>query len=373
MLKTFKDYKRRSVQTLLQTAGKADSTEDKDYDAHVKQFHEMLKGMNSCSSAQHAYLSKQKEVFVSGEQLVSIIHGIYQHNNEATAEWPDVVNNLEYMSQAEAFKEMWHMINGIIRSSATAVCSTSCIDALKTSAGRLGPDIDGSCKTRNAHLVDYDSYRRRVETLQEKLESMKADESKEKQRSTIEQDLEKTSHKLEASKINYEHNNEKCKEDIIAAKLSHDEMIDEMLLTTVVAQAELFSKAAYHLEEIAKSFPADKVAFIREKVTSNIQNGGVHKEEKKKSIFKMFGATDKKDEGSKSNVPFSEGDANPFESGDKVTKVEALFDHEADEEDELSFKVGQIILVTEQTDQGWWKGSYDGKSGLFPTNYVKVL
>lgn len=51
----------------------------------------------------------------------------------------------------------------------------------------------------------------------------------------------------------------------------------------------------------------------------------------------------------------------------------ALYDHVADDEDELSFSAGEKIEVTEKCDGGWWKGKVRGAEGLFPVNYVKVL
>jgi len=55
----------------------------------------------------------------------------------------------------------------------------------------------------------------------------------------------------------------------------------------------------------------------------------------------------------------------------KRLSVKALYDHEAEEEDELNFKAGDIVEVVEKLEGGWWRGSCRGKEGLFPSNYVK--
>uniref|UniRef100_A0A8C2Z258 Osteoclast-stimulating factor 1 n=1 Tax=Cyclopterus lumpus TaxID=8103 RepID=A0A8C2Z258_CYCLU len=51
-------------------------------------------------------------------------------------------------------------------------------------------------------------------------------------------------------------------------------------------------------------------------------------------------------------------------------QVEALFDFEAKEDGELSFKRGNIVQVLDQSGAGWWKGTCNGQTGMFPNNYV---
>ncbi|XP_060888701.1 rho guanine nucleotide exchange factor 7b isoform X2 [Labrus mixtus] len=55
------------------------------------------------------------------------------------------------------------------------------------------------------------------------------------------------------------------------------------------------------------------------------------------------------------------------------TLVKARFPFQQTNEDELSFSKGDIISVSRQEDGGWWEGSVNGKSGWFPSNYVREL
>mmetsp|Transcript_3923 Transcript_3923/g.3807 ORF Transcript_3923/g.3807 Transcript_3923/m.3807 type:complete len:1123 (-) Transcript_3923:21-3389(-) len=53
-------------------------------------------------------------------------------------------------------------------------------------------------------------------------------------------------------------------------------------------------------------------------------------------------------------------------------KVKSIFEYKSDYEDDLSFPVGQLITVTEVEDEEWYTGTYNGKSGMFPKNFVEV-
>ncbi|XP_051782873.1 SH3 domain-containing kinase-binding protein 1 isoform X2 [Erpetoichthys calabaricus] len=59
--------------------------------------------------------------------------------------------------------------------------------------------------------------------------------------------------------------------------------------------------------------------------------------------------------------------------GKEYCKV--LFPYEAQNEDELTIKEGDIITILwkDCTDAGWWQGELNGKRGLFPDNFVKIL
>ena len=53
----------------------------------------------------------------------------------------------------------------------------------------------------------------------------------------------------------------------------------------------------------------------------------------------------------------------------------ALFTFEAEQDGDLGFKKGDIITITKRTDNktDWWTGrTEDGKTGMFPSNYVET-
>uniref|UniRef100_A0A3Q3ASN5 Osteoclast-stimulating factor 1 n=1 Tax=Kryptolebias marmoratus TaxID=37003 RepID=A0A3Q3ASN5_KRYMA len=57
----------------------------------------------------------------------------------------------------------------------------------------------------------------------------------------------------------------------------------------------------------------------------------------------------------------------------KKRQCKVVFDYQPLNEDELELKLGDIIDITEEVEEGWWSGTANGKSGLFPSNFVEEL
>lgn len=54
-------------------------------------------------------------------------------------------------------------------------------------------------------------------------------------------------------------------------------------------------------------------------------------------------------------------------------KAKALFDFDGEFEDELSFKVDDIIILLERVNEEWLRGEMNGKVGRFPATFVDIL
>ena len=56
----------------------------------------------------------------------------------------------------------------------------------------------------------------------------------------------------------------------------------------------------------------------------------------------------------------------------QAVKVRALYDYDATNETELSFKENDILSITEQDESGWWFAEIGGRGGFIPRNYVEI-
>jgi len=62
-----------------------------------------------------------------------------------------------------------------------------------------------------------------------------------------------------------------------------------------------------------------------------------------------------------------------------LCKVKALFDFDAENDDDLAFKKGDIIKILTKDgdgwlkDSGWWEGDLNSKTGIFPKEFVEEI
>lgn len=65
-------------------------------------------------------------------------------------------------------------------------------------------------------------------------------------------------------------------------------------------------------------------------------------------------------------------------NGSGIRRCRALYDCQADNDDELSFKEGEIIIVTNEhtDDENWMEGMVEhepDRRGMFPISFVHML
>ena len=60
---------------------------------------------------------------------------------------------------------------------------------------------------------------------------------------------------------------------------------------------------------------------------------------------------------------------------DEKMLVQALYNFKSEKKCDLEFRKGQVIEVLTRTDNqhDWWEGQLEGRVGIFPANYVKLM
>src|SRR6218665_3960532 len=60
-----------------------------------------------------------------------------------------------------------------------------------------------------------------------------------------------------------------------------------------------------------------------------------------------------------------------FVSG--VAECKALYPYRATEDGDINFDAGDVIVVVEKQDNGWWRGYHGDDHGFFPGSYVQQV
>ena len=54
-------------------------------------------------------------------------------------------------------------------------------------------------------------------------------------------------------------------------------------------------------------------------------------------------------------------------------RCRVVYDYDAQEDGELTLNRGDVIIIENADDHGWWGGRNGRNRGSFPSNYVTVL
>ncbi len=60
-----------------------------------------------------------------------------------------------------------------------------------------------------------------------------------------------------------------------------------------------------------------------------------------------------------------------YDSAPNTKQAVALYDFEAENPSELSFKEGDLLTIKNQPYDGWFMAELRGESGLIPENYIQ--
>lgn len=220
-------------------------------------------------------LSHQKQYFTDCVELTNSLARIHETNDDRQY-WPGSRSRLTSVPTAVAARDTMSHIHNVIRSSCAVVVVENGLDPLKTTIATISPDIDTLVKDRNAQVIDYDSYRRRVKGLHDKRDQLESSGKANTPAFTENAaEIAKFEGKEAQAKEGYVAKNSNTKAKILDAREQHDLLMNDILVNMLVTQHELFTRGAQELERLISTLPKDKVDEVRMKVSKVIQAGGV--------------------------------------------------------------------------------------------------
>lgn len=124
------------------------------------------------------------------------------------------------------------------------------------------------------------------------------------------------------------------------------------------------------LEQIQKKKLEDEAARKAKQGKENLWRESIRKEEEEKQKRLQEEKSQEKTQEEERKA-----EAKPSETASALVNYRALYPFEARNHDEMSFNSGDIIQVDEKTvgEPGWLYGSFQGKFGWFPCNYVEKM
>lgn len=102
-------------------------------------------------------------------------------------------------------------------------------------------------------------------------------------------------------------------------------------------------------------------------VNNNVNNNITHNSAKEQQILRVCPTTAITTTGNPAMAEI----VGTNSGGTTPKRVKAMHNFKGTNNDELVFQKGDIITVTQIMEGGWWEGTLAGKTGWFPSNYVK--
>jgi len=222
---------------------------------------------------------------------------------------------------------------------------------------------------RNTRLVDMDRYNSEVKALMSKQD-------------TVPTRLQVAKEKAESKRLEYTSLNSELIHDIQAIIADRSRFFDALFANLVQGQTEYLSNSAQSLMSVEQSFPEFNRAAVRtwpRVITDPAQSAfrgasaldvGSDVPGNSGGQPAIMNTPQPQASGFNPNMPPSTGGIS-LQKSNVVTAV-ALYPFQGQDASELTFQYNDEIIVHRQGGE-WWEGELNGKRGLFPSNYVKLV
>jgi len=365
----FSTYRRRTIAKVKETIGVAkDITHDTAFENGYAEFQTYAEEMMEIGAVAHVYLEQAKIWTTTTEQMATNFNAYFKDG--------------EFGETSQKFLSSNTEISNVIRKSVAIVALEQCLNPLRTFCSEKIADVERRVVERNNLRSDYDTYRRRLNDLQNKNDREK---------------LEQTREKLERAKSGYEKINSELINEFKSMNASKENLLLNQATAMMICQLEFHSRATKSLEAALQSVVGKSAGALKTEkaIEQFIRSGGPDPAATAKAMqtnresFKIAGPMFTS--AGQDRDSFKDYGGNPLFAGQQLTASRRLppppplpggpssnpvavatFPFDPREEGEIGFNVGDKIEVLQQDSSGWWVGIANGKKGQFPANYVQL-
>ena len=125
---------------------------------------------NTGYTVSHDTANHQKANLEHANDLSKLMFKIYseQFDSEATSKWPESNCALKNSALSRKYSDCCTSANTVIGASCAATLREVGLEPFRAAASSMGPAVEETCKLRAKMVTDFDSYRRRLKSLESK-------------------------------------------------------------------------------------------------------------------------------------------------------------------------------------------------------------
>merc|ERR1712062_542570 len=331
----------RAKEKILQNLGKADKTTDEIFEEHLQNFNSQQVNATRLHKDINNYLRCIKAMQTASKNLMETLSDIYEK------EW--VGQDMLYV-QAQNHEMLWADLAHKL--------SDQVVIPLNTYQAQF-PEMRKKIDKRGRKLIDFDKERHAVQQMQNNPNRNEAKFIKNKEQ-------------LENAKRTYEVLNSELHDELPA-------LHDSRILFLVTNMQTLFAAEEVFHSETSKVF--SELEAVVDKLAKEVQKGTLPRRTFPKPqpiTNSVISSHNNSSQNSTLNPP--KGASTDNLPPGVLYKVKATYKYQAEDMDELSFEVGELIDVIEYDDpeeqeEGWLMGAKEstGQKGLFPANFTKPI
>jgi len=328
----------RAKEKILQNLGKSDKTTDEIFEEHLANFNAQQVNATRLHKDINNYLRCIRAMQAASKNLMDTLSDIYEK------EWigQDMLH-VQAQNNEMLWADLAHKLTDQV------------VTPLNTYQAQF-PEMRKKIDKRGRKLIDYDAERHNVQQMQNNPNRNEAKYIRAKEQ-------------MENAKRTYEVLNSELHDELPA-------LFDSRVIFLVTNMQTLFAAEEVFHSETSKVF--SELEAVVDKLAKEVQRGTLPRRSMNRAL-PLEHSSPPVIQNSSMNSPPKGASTDNMPPG-VLYKVKAAYKYQAEDVDELSFEVGEVVHVVEYDDpeeqeEGWLYGVKEstGQKGLFPANFTRPM